>query len=58
LARRAAGRRTGVAEKRHAKIRRLPTDRKTPPMDVEHINAIGTALADLTQRTQDLRGYL
>jgi len=27
-------------------------------MDVEHINAIGTALADLTRRTQDLRGYL
>jgi hypothetical protein len=27
-------------------------------MDVEHINAIGTALADLTQRTQALRGYL
>ena len=35
-----------------------PTDRKTVPMDVEHINAIGTALADLTQRTHDLRGYL
>jgi len=27
-------------------------------MDVEHINAIGNALADLTQRTADLRGYL
>ena len=27
-------------------------------MDVEHINAIGNALADLTQRTQALRGYL
>ncbi|HEY3634513.1 MAG TPA: peptide chain release factor 2 [Caldimonas sp.] len=27
-------------------------------MDVEHINAIGNRLADLTQRTQDLRGYL
>jgi len=27
-------------------------------MDVEHINAIGNALADLTQRTIDLRGYL
>ena len=36
----------------------FPTDRKTVPMDVEHINAIGTALADLTQRTHDLRGYL
>jgi len=27
-------------------------------MDVEHINAIGNALADLTRRTTDLRGYL
>jgi len=27
-------------------------------MDVEHINAIGNALADLTRRTIDLRGYL
>ncbi len=27
-------------------------------MDVEHINAIGNRLADLTKRTVDLRGYL
>ena len=27
-------------------------------MDVEHINAIGSTLADLTKRTADLRGYL
>jgi len=27
-------------------------------MDVEHINAIGNRIADLTRRTQDLRGYL
>jgi len=27
-------------------------------MDVEHINAIGNRLADLTKRTIDLRGYL
>jgi bifunctional N-acetylglucosamine-1-phosphate-uridyltransferase/glucosamine-1-phosphate-acetyltransferase GlmU-like protein len=27
-------------------------------MDVEHINAIGNSLADLTRRTQELRGYL
>jgi len=27
-------------------------------MDVEHINAIGNQLADLTHRTTDLRGYL
>jgi hypothetical protein len=30
----------------------------TALMDTEHINAIGNALADLTRRTQDLRGYL
>jgi len=27
-------------------------------MDVEHINAIGNTLADLTERTASLRGYL
>ncbi|WP_374592106.1 peptide chain release factor 2 [Aquabacterium sp.] len=27
-------------------------------MDIEHINALGTQLADLTQRTQELRRYL
>jgi len=27
-------------------------------MDTEQINAIGTALADLTARTNALRGYL
>jgi len=27
-------------------------------MDVEHINAIGNTLSDLTRRTVDLRGYL
>jgi len=28
------------------------------PMDVEHINSIGTLLADLSARTEQLRGYL
>jgi hypothetical protein len=28
------------------------------PMDTEEINAIGTLLADLSERTQQLRGYL
>jgi hypothetical protein len=28
------------------------------PMDIERINAIGTTLADLTARTDALRGYL
>ncbi|CAD5374892.1 hypothetical protein RA210_U70208 [Rubrivivax sp. A210] len=27
-------------------------------MDVEHINSIGTLLADLSARTEQLRGYL
>jgi hypothetical protein len=27
-------------------------------MDIERINLIGTRLADLTQRTEALRGYL
>ena len=27
-------------------------------MDIERINQIGTGLADLTQRTHALRGYL
>jgi hypothetical protein len=27
-------------------------------MDVEHINAIGSMLADLSERTHALRGYL
>jgi hypothetical protein len=33
-------------------------EQKALPMDVEHINAIGNALADLTKRTESLRGYL
>jgi hypothetical protein len=34
--------------------------RRTGPlrMDIERINAIGTLLADLTERTAKLRGYL
>jgi hypothetical protein len=29
-----------------------------PTMDIERINAIGSSLADLTERTTALRGYL
>ncbi|MBX3636125.1 MAG: hypothetical protein KF683_12210, partial [Rubrivivax sp.] len=29
-----------------------------PAMDTEQINAIGTLLADLSERTEQLRGYL
>lgn len=40
-------------------MRKSPIDhRERTIMDVEHINAIGNHLADLTRRTQDLRGYL
>jgi hypothetical protein len=28
------------------------------PMDIERINAIGNTLADLSERTNALRGYL
>jgi hypothetical protein len=30
----------------------------TPAMDIERTNAIGTLLADLSARTEALRGYL
>ena len=40
-------------------MRKLPIEQgKCTTMDVEHINAIGNHIADLTRRTQDLRGYL
>ena len=32
--------------------------RRTRTMDIERINLIGTTLADLSSRTQELRGYL
>jgi hypothetical protein len=31
---------------------------RDPSMDIEHINAIGSLLADLSARTDALRGYL
>jgi hypothetical protein len=34
------------------------TGRGGPTMDVEHINAVGNKLADLSHRTEELRGYL
>jgi len=36
----------------------LTASQKKPTMDIERINAIGTLLADLTARTEALRGYL
>ena len=34
------------------------TGRQASAMDIEQINSIGTLLADLSARTQQLRGYL
>ena len=34
------------------------TLRHAPSMDIEQVNAIGTLLADLSARTEQLRGYL
>jgi hypothetical protein len=31
---------------------------RVPHMDIERINAIGSLLTDLSERTQALRGYL
>ena len=56
----------------HAKIVLLPSTKrclaarrgrddapaKDPTMDIERINAIGSMLADLSERTSALRGYL
>ncbi len=39
----------------HAKI---TGSNDRPAMDTEHINSIGTLLADLSARTEQLRGYL
>jgi hypothetical protein len=41
----------------HEKIRPLPRT-ATPAMDIEHINQIGNTIADLSARTDALRGYL
>jgi hypothetical protein len=40
----------------HAKIAGFA--HRKPLMDIEHVNSIGTLLADLSARTQQLRGYL
>jgi hypothetical protein len=36
----------------------LSSSHPRPAMDIEHINSIGTLLADLSTRTEQLRGYL
>lgn len=42
----------------HAKMRPFSKGPPDPAMDIERINQIGTTLADLTERTEALRGYL
>jgi hypothetical protein len=42
----------------HDKIAGLQEGFSPHSMDTEQINAIGTLLADLSQRTEQLRGYL
>lgn len=44
------------AEAAEGRIR--PRRPAAPDMDIERINAIGTLLADLAARTEQLRGYL
>ena len=41
-----------------SKFRAFTSASRKHAMDVEHINAIGNHLADLSKRTVDLRGYL
>jgi len=36
----------------------VPFEKRALRMDIERINQIGNQLADLTQRTEALRGYL
>jgi len=43
---------------RHRRLEALDAEESIKHMDIEQINAIGTLLADLSQRTEQLRGYL
>ncbi len=36
----------------------IPPNTQDSTMDAEHINQIGNTLIDLSERTQELRGYL
>ncbi|HOM14212.1 MAG TPA: hypothetical protein PLB41_12935 [Rubrivivax sp.] len=52
----------GVNSRRHRNAIAAPSRPHRPcencPMDIEHINQIGSLLADLQDRTEQLRGYL
>ena len=43
---------------RSTPMRKCPAFKPTNVMDIERINSIGTLLADLSARTEQLRGYL
>ena len=43
---------------RHRGLQAPDAEESHTHMDIEQINAIGTLLADLSQRTEQLRGYL
>lgn len=45
----------GFRDRARAKIAGLHQARA---MDIEHVNSIGSLLADLSARTEQLRGYL
>ena len=51
-----------TAQHPHARIALLPTPadpgQRHRTMDIEQVNAIGLLLADLSERTEQLRGYL
>ena len=49
------GARSSTTRARHF---RHPRHDQDPTMDIERINAIGKSIADLTERTTALRGYL
>ena len=48
----------GTRSATRAAAPRRPRHDKDPIMDIERINAIGKSIADLTERTAALRGYL
>ena len=49
---------TGSADELQGCAMRKSAPSPEASMDIEQINAIGAKLADLTERTQALRGYL
>jgi hypothetical protein len=55
---RQAGPRFALRSGAHEKMTAPPENHESSSMDAEHINQIGTTLADLAGRTADLRRYL